>query len=289
MIPRFRVATTQEAAWYIERLYPLQDRILRVAADYDEDLVLTGGTALARLYLGHRFSDDIDLFTARPHAGRLGQDFANALTAAGFDVAPVTASIDFFRATISDGVTRVALDVAPDSPRVFPPQRSALGVFAHALRDIAANKISAYENRVEVKDAVDLFYLTESFTWEQMFADAEKKRVPIAYEDLGHFLDQPLSGEALLTNDISRVDFDAFVARLRAEISAEIKKKVSEARGAIPQLSLALLWDAPPESRNINDRTSAVLARRAQHLPLPERIALLEALTEYSRSAPKTG
>jgi hypothetical protein len=31
-------------------------------------------TALARLYFGHRFSDDIDLFTSQPQAGRLGRD-----------------------------------------------------------------------------------------------------------------------------------------------------------------------------------------------------------------------
>jgi predicted nucleotidyltransferase component of viral defense system len=44
------------------------------------------------------------------------------------------------------------------------------------LRDIAANKISAYENRAEVKDAVDLYYLARSASWAEMFAAAERKR-----------------------------------------------------------------------------------------------------------------
>jgi hypothetical protein len=110
---------------------------------------------------------------------------------AGFDVEPVHVAPDFFRGMISDGVTRVQLDVAPDSPRVAVPARSALRVFAHSLRDIAANKISAYENRAEVKDAVDLYYLARSASWAEMFADAERKRVPIAFEDLQHFLSQP--------------------------------------------------------------------------------------------------
>jgi hypothetical protein len=94
------------------------------------------------------------------------------------------------------------------------------------MRDIAPNKISAYENRGEVKDAVDLFYLSRAESWSEMFADAETKRVPIAYEDLQHFLRRPLSGEAVLTREIRGDEFDAFVAVLRDEIAAEIKKNV---------------------------------------------------------------
>jgi hypothetical protein len=274
----FRVATPEEAAYYTDRLYPLQDRIFGVASSYDENLILTGGTALARLYFGHRFSDDIDLFTSQPQAGRLGRDLANALVHAGFDVEPVHVAPDFFRGMISDGVTHVQLDVAPDSPRVALPARSVLGVFAHSLRDIAANKISAYENRVEVKDAVDLYYLSSAASWAEMFADAETKRVPIAFEDLQHFLSQPLSGEALLTRDINVIDFDRFVDTLRNEISQEIKKKVASARLQIEEVAQSLLWDTPPESRNINERTRAVLLRRAEYLPLHQRLMLLDAL-----------
>jgi hypothetical protein len=40
----------------------------------------------------------------------------------------------------------------------------------------------------------------------------------------------------------------------------------------------SLLWDTPSELRTINERTRAVLERRAPQLPLPQRIALLEAL-----------
>jgi len=276
--PSFRVATPEEAARYTGCLYPLQNRIFGIAGGYDDSLVLTGGTALARLYLDHRYSDDIDFFTLQPQAGRLGRDFGNALLRAGFVVEPVQATSDFFRANVSDGITRVQVDVAPDAPRVVPPARSALGVFAHDVRDIAANKISAYENRGEVKDAVDLYYLSRAESWGEIFADAEIKRVPIAYEDLQHFLHQPLSGEALLTREIRGDEFDAFVATLRDEIATEIKKKVSAATLQIAAISSSLLWDTPFEDRNINDRTRPVLARRAKDLPLPQRIALLEAI-----------
>ncbi|HZW53960.1 MAG TPA: nucleotidyl transferase AbiEii/AbiGii toxin family protein [Candidatus Elarobacter sp.] len=276
--PPFRVATPEERANYDDALYPLQDRILGVAATYGDALVLTGGTALARLYLHHRYSDDLDLFTLHGHAGTLARDFANALQAAGFTVEPVTESPAFMRMWVGDGAQRIQVDVAPDSPRVESPSVSELGVFAHSMRDIAANKIAAFEDRSELKDAVDLFHLARRFSWPAMFADAERKRVPIAYEDLQHFLDTPLRGSALLTEPIAEDDFARFVATLRDEVAAEIKKKVAEYRGRLGAIAAGLLWDTPSELRTINDRTRAVLARRAAQLPLPERIVLLEAL-----------
>ena len=277
-VPPFRVATPDERAQYERVLYPLQDRILAVAATYGDELVLTGGTALARLYLHHRYSDDIDLFTQRGHAGQLGRDFANDLQSAGFVVEPMTESAAFMRMWVGDGSHRIQVDVAPDSRRLEAPQPSALGVFAHALRDIAANKIGAFENRAEVKDAVDLYYLAQKFRWAQLFADAETKRVPIAYEDLRHFLETPLQGSALLSEPIEESAFRAFVATLRDEVAAEIKKKVADYRGRLNEIAADLLWDTPQELRTINERTRGVLERRAAQLPLPQRIVLLEAL-----------
>jgi predicted nucleotidyltransferase component of viral defense system len=51
-----------DKAYYLNQLYPLQDRVLRVITACDTDFYLTGGTALSRVYLHHRFSDDLDLF-----------------------------------------------------------------------------------------------------------------------------------------------------------------------------------------------------------------------------------
>jgi hypothetical protein len=281
MIAPYRLATAEERAYYEGVLYPLQDRILAVAAGYGDDLVLTGGTALARAYLHHRYSDDIDLFTLRPQAGTLGRDFANALRATGFGVEPVVESSSFVRMMVGDanGETAIQVDVAPDAPRVADALRSELGgVYVHTLRDLAANKIGAFENRSEVKDVVDLFHLAQRFAWPEIFADAERKRVPIAYEDLQHFLATPVNGSALLSAPIAEADFDRFVTTLRAEVAAEIKKKLLECRTQVPKIASSLLWDTPPELRTINPRTKPVLARRAPTLPLPQRLALLEAL-----------
>jgi hypothetical protein len=275
----FRLATLAERAHYEGVLYPLQDRILAVAATYGDALVLTGGTALARLYLNHRYSDDIDLFSLEPKPGELGRAFANTLESHGLVIEPVTEAVAFMRMWVADGTNRIQVDIAPDARRIEPSSPSRLGVYAHTLRDIAANKIGAFEDRSEVKDAVDLYHLTQRFAWQQLFDDAETKRVPIAYDDLRHFLETPLRGSALLTAPIGETEFARFVASLRDEVAAEIKKKVAEYRLRLDSIVSDLLWDTPSELRTINEQTHDVLERRAPQLPLPQRIALLEALS----------
>lgn len=51
-----------ETGWFEDVLYPLQDAVLRRIAAVDTGYYLSGGTAAARAYLNHRYSDDLDLF-----------------------------------------------------------------------------------------------------------------------------------------------------------------------------------------------------------------------------------
>ncbi|MBU4068851.1 MAG: nucleotidyl transferase AbiEii/AbiGii toxin family protein, partial [Proteobacteria bacterium] len=48
--------------YYLNKLYPFQDEILREIQGLDVDFYLSGGTALSRCFLDHRYSDDLDLF-----------------------------------------------------------------------------------------------------------------------------------------------------------------------------------------------------------------------------------
>ncbi|NIQ91474.1 MAG: hypothetical protein GWN58_66005, partial [Anaerolineae bacterium] len=54
----------------MDLLTPLQRRLLREIGQSPlrEEFFLTGGTALAALYLHHRYSVDLDLFTENPTA-----------------------------------------------------------------------------------------------------------------------------------------------------------------------------------------------------------------------------
>ena len=51
--------------YYIHKLYPLQDIAIKIMGSIDTKFYLTGGTALSRFYLNHRYSEDLDFFTNR--------------------------------------------------------------------------------------------------------------------------------------------------------------------------------------------------------------------------------
>ncbi len=50
------------ADYYQNILYPLQDKVLKTIGQIPVEFYLTGGTALGRAYLNHRYSDDLDFF-----------------------------------------------------------------------------------------------------------------------------------------------------------------------------------------------------------------------------------
>ena len=48
--------------YYSDKLYPFQDEVLGAIQSLKSGFYLTGGTALGRCYLNHRYSDDLDFF-----------------------------------------------------------------------------------------------------------------------------------------------------------------------------------------------------------------------------------
>jgi len=50
---------------YTNNLYPFQDLVLNLIMKVDDTFYLTGGTALGRHYLKHRYSEDLNLFVNR--------------------------------------------------------------------------------------------------------------------------------------------------------------------------------------------------------------------------------
>ncbi len=277
----FRTATEAERTWYVDRLYPLQDCVLAIAGEY-EDRALAGGTALARAHLHHRYSDDLDLFTQADRIDTLAAAVLGRVERAGFAVEFERRSTTFVRAVVIQDNVRLRVDFANDVRLVLPAERSvALKIRVYSLRDLAANKISAYEDRAEAKDVINLYYVTEHLPWSTLFADAERKRVPPAYDTLQSMLAQPVTGMALLVNEIAAPDYERFVAPLRTALTADIKRKALAAAAQLRTIVSDLLWDTPPEARTISASTVPVLRRRLARLALPKRIALMEKLAEF--------
>ncbi len=273
-----RVATDAERARYQDVVYPVQDRLLRSVASYGDAVVLMGDAALTRFVFQHRLSDDLDLFVA----GESVRDIANELSAVysrqGLTVDVERAGEYHVRMYVADGSTRMKMDIVVDQPRIEAPVRAPNGTWMHALADIAANKVSAYEDRREWKDLVDLYYLAKRFSWAEMFAGAERKRVPIAYDEFLKIASPPPQGEAFLLVPLDGHELLAFAQDIQQQTAAELKKKATEWSARIPAIVADALWDYPAERRVLNRETAPILERRARDLSLPRELALRAAL-----------
>jgi predicted nucleotidyltransferase component of viral defense system len=138
---------------------------------------LTGGTALAEFYLGHRKSYDLDLFTAeeglilpfsRIVADRLQYDGLHVNVIRRFS------SYAEFEVAYEDENTKIQL--AYDSPfRFEEPVDSELGIKINDYKDIIVDKFLAFFGRAEPRDAVDLFFILKKETIEDIAELAAKK------------------------------------------------------------------------------------------------------------------
>jgi hypothetical protein len=170
----------------MEILTEAQRRFLRAAASVDpvrDSFWLTGGTALAAYYLGHRLSEDLDFFTATPHAVPLAvHAIRDPLAAAGFEITVVRDFPTFAELSASGHGEVLKIDLAEDTPFRLAPTRpgAAEGVALDSLEDISANKLSALFGRSEPKDFVDVYFLTrERAPLEVLVGEARRKHLGI--------------------------------------------------------------------------------------------------------------
>jgi predicted nucleotidyltransferase component of viral defense system len=146
------------------QLYTLQDWALTGMPEGGHSFYLSGGTALARGYYHHRYSEDLDFFANDAPEFELWRDRClNALqqraAKTNYRLEIVLREARFGRA-ILHGETPLKLEFINDVPfRVGEPQKHpALGLL-DTKENILANKISALVDRDEPKDVADIFWL----------------------------------------------------------------------------------------------------------------------------------
>ncbi len=164
-----------------KKLYLLQDKFLSWWITLDLPFYLTGGTALGRFYLNHRYSEDLDFFA---NADPRFQDYMSIIgkkLVRRFDVDIKNSLVteDFSRFFIHEegAVLKIEWvnDVVyyPGKPLVYP-----FGKIDTPL-NILAYKLTAIVGRDEPKDIFDILHiaLNYSFTWSDMFMHAKEKSI----------------------------------------------------------------------------------------------------------------
>lgn len=274
----YRLATDDEIVFYRNRLYPLQDVVFAEASVFADEIYLTGGTALARFYFQHRLSEDLEFFTQNAQLPYIANDLIARLQHRGLTVAVEQVSSWFVRFFVVDQEVHLKIDMVRDMLLTGELVRLPQGIFTNSLVDIGANKIAAFEDRAEVKDIIDLYYICQMVDLPTLFAMADRKRVPVAYEKFLTINQQGVSGSALLTKPIAVEALNTFLTQLQLATEAEVKKKEQQAQQETEQIIADLLWDFPPEARRLSAQSRPVLQRRLQQLSLPRRRALAASL-----------
>lgn len=160
-------------------LSPVQRLFLAAFAQLPDQaqFYLAGGTALAEYYFGHRLSFDLDLFTAE---GSLILPFSYQIEALGpqygLGITVVRRFASYVEFAVSADGEQLKVDLAQDSPfRLEPLELSVDGIYVSSLPDLCLDKLLAYYGRAEPRDAVDLYFILQQASLDQLIAQAAQK------------------------------------------------------------------------------------------------------------------
>lgn len=137
---------------------------------------LSGGTALAAFYFEHRYSDDLDFFTA----GQVDTVFltgfvkkvADSLGAKDVRFEKLYDRRQFF---LEMGYGDLKIEFTEYPFKQFEMPGVLAGVKVDSLRDVSSNKLMAMLDRFDPKDFVDLYYILQGRDIQDLKSDAEKK------------------------------------------------------------------------------------------------------------------
>lgn len=163
------------------RLYLLQDKVLKWFNSLGHPFYLTGGTALGRFYLNHRFSEDLDLFLNNDADYKRYVEEIKSKIATRFTVNNEQSLFtdDYTRFFITDNDINLKVEFINDvAYYAGKPAVYAYGTVDTPL-NILANKLTSIVGRDEPKDAFDILHIScnYSFNWRDIFYHAKQKGV----------------------------------------------------------------------------------------------------------------
>lgn len=142
-----------------------------------EHFYLTGGTALAEYYLGHRLSFDLDFFTSQEQLILpLSYQIEKIASNTELQLKVTRRFSTFVEFQVDQNGDSLRVDLGLDAPfRFLPPIFSTEGVFVNSYEDLCVDKLLAYYGRAEPRDAVDLHFILQHKPLEQLLEQAAEK------------------------------------------------------------------------------------------------------------------
>jgi len=151
---------------------------MKIVQRQEVDFYLTGGTALSRRYLNHRYSDDLDLFINQsPDFKKQAQLVVTAIRQQNIKIEIGTASESFFRITVLKDPIQLIIDFVNDLEIHFGGFETAdFFPKIDSWRNILSNKLCAV-SRLEPKDIADILFIAKnySFEWPEIIEEAKSK------------------------------------------------------------------------------------------------------------------
>jgi len=135
---------------------------------FKDQFYFTGGTALSSVYLQHRESDDIDLFSEKKFDDKVIFSFMSEWGRRhNFDLQSRFIEVVYIFNLVFSDKTELKVDFSYYPYKRIEKGQVLDGIIIDSLNDIAINKLLTITQRAEVKDFVDLYFLLQKFTvWD---------------------------------------------------------------------------------------------------------------------------
>lgn len=177
-------------SYYTDTLYPLQDKVLTTINKLDTSFYLTGGTALSRFHLQHRYSDDLDFFVNDAPDFVEKTNLVIRALRESFDIKIELQTSSYYSIVINDILkVKFVNDVAYHDNGFI---KTANFDKVDTISNILSNKLSALIGRDEPKDVVDIWAIAKKtkIDWQHIFTAANSKAVGIFPPDIARRLSE---------------------------------------------------------------------------------------------------
>lgn len=206
----------------MSRLSRLQEKVLLGFFSKTRSFFLTGGAALAAYHLGHRTTDDLDLFTSSADLDEGVSALQSVADEEGASIQALRTSPDFRRFLLTFGGESVVVDLVRDrAPQIHVEKLDRDGVLVDPPAEILANKLCTLLSRGEVRDLVDVLFLERAgLRVEDALAPASTKDGGLTPAQLAWVLSQITVGpDARIPGGITPDELRSFLEDLVSRLA----------------------------------------------------------------------